>query len=163
MKGLCSKLLRKKQNNLFTVKVEYFLSTSAPLHVSSLYFLHDTFHLFRHLAPVPCETPPQQHFLCNFLRKHWAVYMTSGFSFWFSLMWLCKAIRVSQTSEFSSVGLQHTSLQAADEITELMLVAQSCLILCDPMDCSLRGSSVHGIFQARMLEWVVRGSSQPRD
>ena len=32
-------------------------------------------------------------------------------------------------------------------------VAQSCLILCDPMDCSLPGSSVHGIFQARVLEW----------
>ena len=46
-------------------------------------------------------------------------------------------------------------------------VAQSCLTLCDPMDCSLPGSSVHGIFQARILEWVAvpssRGSSQPRD
>ena len=46
-------------------------------------------------------------------------------------------------------------------------VAQSCLTLCDPMDCSLQGSSVHGIFQARVLEWVVvsfaRGSSRPRD
>ena len=34
-------------------------------------------------------------------------------------------------------------------------VAQSCLILHDPMDCSLPGSSVHGIFQARVLEWVA--------
>ena len=46
-------------------------------------------------------------------------------------------------------------------------VAQSCLTLCDPMDCSLPGSSVHGIFQARILEWVAisfsRGSSWPRD
>ena len=32
-------------------------------------------------------------------------------------------------------------------------VAQSCLTLCDPIDCSLPGSSVHGIFQARVLEW----------
>ena len=32
-------------------------------------------------------------------------------------------------------------------------VAQSCLTLSDPMDCSLTGSSVHGIFQARVLEW----------
>ena len=32
-------------------------------------------------------------------------------------------------------------------------VAQSCPILSDPMDCSLSGSSVHGIFQARVLEW----------
>ena len=32
-------------------------------------------------------------------------------------------------------------------------VAQSCPILSDPMDCSLPGSSIHGIFQARVLEW----------
>ena len=46
-------------------------------------------------------------------------------------------------------------------------VAQSCLTLCNPMDCSLPGFSVHRIFQARVLEWVAisfsRGSSQPRD
>ena len=34
-----------------------------------------------------------------------------------------------------------------------VLVAQSCLILCDLMDCSLPGSSVHGILQERILEW----------
>ena len=48
-----------------------------------------------------------------------------------------------------------------------VLVAQSCLSLCNPVDCSSPGSSVHGIFQARILEWVAfpfsRGSSQPRD
>ena len=46
-------------------------------------------------------------------------------------------------------------------------VAQWCPTLCDPMDCSLPGSSIHGIFQARVLEWVAisfsRGSSWPRD
>ena len=46
-------------------------------------------------------------------------------------------------------------------------VAQSCLTLWDPMDCSLPGSSLHGILQARVLEWVAiafsRGSSRPRD
>ena len=46
-------------------------------------------------------------------------------------------------------------------------VAQSCLTLCNPMDCSLLGSSVHGVFQARVLEWIAipfsRGSSQPRN
>ena len=36
-----------------------------------------------------------------------------------------------------------------------MLVAQSCLTLCNPMDCSPPGSSVHEIFQARILEWVA--------
>ena len=36
-----------------------------------------------------------------------------------------------------------------------VLVAPACLTLCDPMDCSLPGSSIHGIFQARVLEWVA--------
>ena len=44
---------------------------------------------------------------------------------------------------------------------------QSCVTLCDSMDCSPPGSSVHGVFQVRILEWVVipfsRGSSRPRD
>ena len=48
-----------------------------------------------------------------------------------------------------------------------VLVAQSCPALCDPTDCSPPGSTVHGILQAGILEWVAilfsRGSSQPRD
>ena len=44
---------------------------------------------------------------------------------------------------------------------------QSCLTLCNPVDCCPPGFSVHGILQARILEWVAvpssRGSSQPRD
>ena len=46
-------------------------------------------------------------------------------------------------------------------------VTQSCPTLCDPMDCSLPGSSVHGIFQVIVLEWIAisfsRGSSWPRN
>ena len=48
----------------------------------------------------------------------------------------------------------------------LCLVAQSCLTLCNPMDCRPLGFSVHGILQARILEWVAMpsgGSSQPKD
>ena len=48
-----------------------------------------------------------------------------------------------------------------------VLATQSCLTLCKPMDCSPPVSSVHGILQARILEWVAmsfsRGSSHPRD
>ena len=44
---------------------------------------------------------------------------------------------------------------------------QSCLTLCDPMECSLPDCSVHGILQARIPEWAAmhsfRGSSQPKD
>ena len=51
--------------------------------------------------------------------------------------------------------------------SEWVAATLSCLTLCDPMDCSLPGSSVHGIFQAGTLEWVAmpfsRGSSQPTD
>ena len=39
-------------------------------------------------------------------------------------------------------------------------VTQSCLTLRDPMDCSLPGSSIHGIFQARVLEWVAIAFSE---
>ena len=51
-------------------------------------------------------------------------------------------------------------------VVVVVLVAQLCLTLFDPMDRSRPGSSVHGILQARILEWVAipfsRGSSQPR-
>ena len=47
-----------------------------------------------------------------------------------------------------------------------VLVSQSCLTICNPMDCSLPGSSVPGILKARILEWIAipcpRGSSRPR-
>ena len=53
------------------------------------------------------------------------------------------------------------------EVKVKMLVTQSCPTLCNPMDCSPLGISVHGMFQARILEWVAipfcRGSSAPRD
>ena len=52
-------------------------------------------------------------------------------------------------------------------MTCMLSYSQSCLTLCNPMDCSPPGSSVRGILQARLLAWVAmpssRGSSQPRD
>ena len=52
-------------------------------------------------------------------------------------------------------------------VSQFSSVAQSCPTLWDPVDCSPPGSSVHGILQARVLEWVAisfsRGSSRPRD
>ena len=53
------------------------------------------------------------------------------------------------------------------KILHCALIAQSCLTLCDPVDCSPPASSVHGISQARILEWIAisfsRESFQPRD
>ena len=63
----------------------------------------------------------------------------------------------------------HLSYQGSPSIVNEVKwseVTQSCLSLCSPMDCSLQGFSVHGIFQARVLAWVAisfsRGSSRPR-
>ena len=53
-------------------------------------------------------------------------------------------------------GTCHESLS---DLKVKVLVAQSCLTLCDPMNCSLPGSSVQGILQARILEWVAMASS----
>ena len=73
---------------------------------------------------------------------------------------LAKETQGSYSPEYARFPLE-TVLKCESE------VLQSCLTLCDPMDCSLPGSSVHGIYQARVLEWIAasfsRGSSVPRD
>ena len=57
---------------------------------------------------------------------------------------------------YSWVYPDKTIIEKIHVPTTLMkaLVVQSCLTLCNPMDCSPPGSSVHGILQVRMLEWV---------
>ena len=68
-------------------------------------------------------------------------------------------------------GRNINNLRYADDTTLMVEseseVAQSCPILCDPVDCSPSSSSVHGILQARILVWVAisfsRGCSRPRD
>ena len=61
----------------------------------------------------------------------------------------------------------YTSLRVNVALCVCVLVTQSCPTLCDPTDCSPPGFSVHGILQARILEWIAipfsRGTSQPRD
>ena len=61
----------------------------------------------------------------------------------------------------------HSSCASASEVKVKVLVAQSCSTLCDPIDCSPPTPTIHGIFQARMLEWIAssfsRGSSRLRD
>ena len=53
----------------------------------------------------------------------------------------------TEVKEYSSLHIVHAAAAAAAKSL------QSCPILCDPIDCSPPGSSVHGIFQARVLEW----------
>ena len=72
---------------------------------------------------------------------------------------LNRGTEAGQTTEARECA-RHMSVRAC-------LVTQPCLTLRNPMDCSPPGSSLHGILQARILEWVAmlcsRGSSQPRD
>ena len=65
----------------------------------------------------------------------------------------------------SSNAFQVSHSQQSFEIQLLSTceVAQSCPTHCDPMDCSLPGSSIHGIFQARVLEWGAIAFSDPLD
>ena len=71
------------------------------------------------------------------------------------------------TSMHLAFGKSWASLVAQTIKESESEVTQSCPTLCDPMDCSLPGSSLHEILQARVLEWVAisffRGSSRPRD
>ena len=66
-----------------------------------------------------------------------------------------------------TVGFSPPRMEIYPEGKVKVKVAQLCPTLCDPIDCSLPGSSVHGIPQARILEWVAipfsRGSFQSRD
>ena len=55
------------------------------------------------------------------------------------------------STDSKALDYQRTNPAAAAAAKSL----QSCPTLCDPMDCSLPGSSIHGIFQARILEWVA--------
>ena len=97
----------------------------------------------REWVPTPVFLPGEFHGQRNLL----------GYS-----PWGCKE---SDTNEWLIVWLSYWLSESGSE------VAQSCPTLCDPMDCNLPGSSVHGISQVRILEWVVipfsKGSSPPRD
>ena len=65
----------------------------------------------------------------------------------------------------AEVGFPHS--EGCSAVKETERVAESYLTLSNPMDCSLLGSSIHGISLTRILEWVAipfsRGSSGPRD
>ena len=69
----------------------------------------------------------------------------------------------------SSSCIKHSPVNCLESFLHQVIeyITQSCPTLCNPMDCGLPGSLVHGIFQARVLEWVAisfsRGSSLPSD
>ena len=81
------------------------------------------------------------------------------------LFWI-KSFCFSVLNSSSALSLKSWTSNSV-KVKMKVLATQLCLTLCDPMDCSPPGSSVHGILQARVLESVAilfsRGSSRPRD
>ena len=80
-------------------------------------------------------------------------------------MSLVKSIRGTLSLPWSQFPA--ATLFGSQSVQSVCSVTQSCLTLCNPMDCSPPGSSVHGILQARILEWAAisssRGSFPSRD
>ena len=127
-------------------------------------FLKD-YMIYKHRRGLRIFQRPQNLFssviagcLNHFPYESCVAYLVSGYIFqrffanilyFFSLCWTFTVL---------------TSLWKKESESE---VSQSCPTLCDPMDCSLSGSSIHGIFQARVLEWIAisfsRGPSRPRN
>ena len=131
-------------------------------------------------GPVLCVSFVQgeicaEFFVCLFVfplmgKVEWGgdpVYWSLGLYFCF----VCCLDEASCTGCYWWLGDARSCIQVVSFVWKVKVkeseVAQSCPTLCDPVECSPPGSSVHGTLQARILEWVAisfsRGSSQPRD
>ena len=66
-----------------------------------------------------------------------------------------------QNGSLGLIQLPAMDRTCCQSLCVVCLVTQSCPTLCDPLDCSPPGSSVHGIFQARVPEWVARVWASP--
>ena len=84
---------------------------------------------------------------------------------WMNILWLCCRGSWQDRRHLQTEVGTRTGKHSWEHLK--VLVTQSYPTLCDPMDCSPPGSSVHGLLQARILEWVAipfsRGSFQPKD
>ena len=79
-----------------------------------------------------------------------------------TILWRCNKMQNSRTIPCLSFCKEKAVFQEKSVRNTLLFasVAKSCPTLCNPMVCSLPGSSVHGIFQAKILEWVAISSSR---
>ena len=111
-----------------------------------------------HMDCLPWPTPSP--------RRHWFYpYVTHSVQ---QFLWLADAWKVVDFPYFCLNSITFEYLWASFHgFNEKKKSLQLCLTLCDPTDCSPPGSSVHGVLQARTLEWAAipfsRGSSRPRD
>ena len=142
------------------------LSSSAnwSLECTSLFFSGSskTEHLYRspHLfLPLPQTSPHTAYSSETQIKLLWFSLNTlSSLDSWSWSSDLFNLQNLSASYPYSSRDTQHfltwflyTCLESESESE----IAQSCPTLCDPMDCSLPGSSLHGILQARVLQWVA--------
>ena len=75
---------------------------------------------------------------------------------WQNLTYCQTMVTILQSTEcFKNPGFYVNKVQSVSSVCVFVCVCQSQANLSDPMDCSLPGSSVHGILQARVLEWVT--------
>ena len=80
-------------------------------------------------------------------------------------MLIAALFTIARTAEATQMSINRISDE--EDVVYVCSFAKLCPALCNPMDCGLPGSSVHGIFRARILGWVAisysRGSSQLRN
>ena len=106
----------------------------------------------------------------GFFKSHWVTAKWQLLLEWqpIPVVLACRIPWTEEPGRPQSMGSQRVGHDWSDlKVKTENEVAQSCPTLCNPVDCSPPGSSIHGIFQARVLEWVAisfsRGSSWPRD
>ena len=108
------------------------------------------FHSHQQCTKVPLSSSSSLTFIIIFYSSH-----SRGVRYYPILVLICISLVISDAEHLFTCSLL------------VHLVAQSCLTLCDPLYCNPSGSSVHRIFQVRLLEWVAisfsRESSPPRD
>ena len=98
------------------------------------------------------ETPQ----ICRFCYEIWLIYGEDRWPPIFSHRAQHRRDYSQTRKKGDGIRSRQLSQEARPEPCELkMLVTQSCLTLCDPVDCSPPGSSVHGILQARTLQWAA--------
>ena len=120
-----------------------------------------------HASPSPVSLPPSFPQFSAHLPARLISQSTSGIQNLFSNpVSLQIYFSIPEVSAFSTL-VGGTAFASLWVVVVCCSVIHSCPTLCDPMDCSPSRFSVHGILQARILEWVAmpssRGSSPPRD